>query len=113
MEAGGGAPIDVVPLGPAIWFSLLGINWWVFIALGLFHFRPRPFVTTDYVMASVGVALGLFYFWVGAAVYRRRRYILDCAFVCGGFGLLSFPFGTLISILLISSLIARKHDFTR
>ncbi len=101
------------PLLPTIWFSLLGLNWWGLTTLALIFLRPHPLTQSDYVVGSIGGVLGLFYLWVGVAVYQRRRYILDCAFVCAGLGLLSIPIGTFFSVLLISSLMSRKHDFTR
>jgi len=85
----------------------------VLITLAVHYFRPHPLATGDYVVWSIGMVVGCFHFWVASAVYRRRRYILDIAFVCAGLGLLSFPIGTIFSILLLSSLMARKHDFTK
>jgi len=101
------------PLLAAIWFCLLGLFWMLLMALALKFLRPHPLVTSDYIVGSVGIALAGFYFWVAFAVYGRRRYILTPAFVCAGFGLLNFPIGTALSILLLSDLMARKHDFTK
>ena len=57
--------------------------------------------------------MGLFYFWVGYAVYKRRAYIWNIAVACAGIWLLGIPSGTVISLLLISNLIAARHSFTR
>jgi hypothetical protein len=100
------------PLFPTIWFSLIGISWCVLILLAINFLRPHPLISSDYVVGGVGILIAIFYFWVAYAVYRRRRYIIDIAFVCAGLGLFSFPLGTLFSILLLSSLTARRHDFT-
>jgi hypothetical protein len=98
---------------PAIKFILLGILW-ILLAVGaLVYMRPHPLTGTDYMVGSIGVAIGIFYFWVAIEVLRRRRYILTCAYVLAGFGLLNFPFGTLIAVVLLSDLVARQHDFTR
>ena len=86
------------------------IGLYVFVKL---YLRPSPLTTSDYVVGGIVGLLGLFYFWVAYAVYRRKRYIVDVAFACAGIGLLSFPFGTLLSVLLISSLMSRRHDFTK
>jgi hypothetical protein len=101
------------PLFPTIWFSIVGINWCALITLAVIYLRPRPLTTTDFAVVGIGLLMGLFYFWVAYAVYRRRRYIIDIAFVCAGLGLLSIPLGTCFSIMLLSSLMARKHDFTK
>ncbi len=85
----------------------------VLITLAIHFLRPHPLATGDYLIWSIGMVVGCFYLWVASAVYRRRRYILDIAFVCAGLGLLSFPVGTVFSILLLSSLVDRKHDFTK
>jgi hypothetical protein len=100
------------PLFPTIWFFLVGISWCTLITLAVAFLRPRPLVTPDYVVCGVGFLLAIFYFWVACAVYRRRKYIFDIAMVCAGLGLLSIPIGTCFSILLLSSLMERKHDFT-
>jgi hypothetical protein len=101
------------PLLPAIWFTILGLSWIGLMVVALAVLRPHPLTTSDYLVGSIGLGLGAFYFWVAYAVYRRRRYILTAAFVCAGFGLLSFPIGTAFAALLLSSLMARKHDFTK
>lgn len=101
------------PVLPTVWFCVLGVNWWVLITLGLIYLRPHPLSSGDLCVGTVGGLVGCFYFWVAYAVYHRRRYIIDVAFTCAGFGLLSFPVGTLFSILLLSSLMSKRHDFTK
>jgi len=101
------------PLLPTVWFFILGVNWTVLITLAVIYLRPRPLIAADFVVTGIGLLIGLFYFWVASSVYHRRKYILDVAFVCAGLGLLSIPLGTLFSILLLSSLTSRKHDFTK
>lgn len=101
------------PLLPAICFVVLGVGWVVLMALALKLLRPHPLVRSDYLIGLVGVGFGLCYFWVAYAVYRRRKYILTTAFVCAGFGLLNFPIGTVLAVFLLSSLVARKHDFIK
>lgn len=98
---------------PTLWFSILGVHWFVLTALGLVYLRPHPLGPSDFAVATLGGLLGVFYLWVAYAVYRRRRYILDAAFACAGLGLFSFPVGTCFSVLLISCVIKRKHDFTK
>jgi hypothetical protein len=101
------------PLLPTIWFSLLGLNWIALTILALIFFVRHPLSISDLLAGSCGVALGLFYFWVAYAVFCRRKYILDIAFACAGLGILSIPVGTILSLFLVSSLMARKHDFTK
>jgi len=101
------------PIFSTIWFSLLGVHWFILVGLVLILWRPHPLSTNDLLVGSCGGLLGLFYFWVAYAVYHRRQYIFDIAFVCAGLGLLAFPFGTGLSILLLSNLTARKHHFTK
>ena len=101
------------PLFPTIWFSIVGLNWMALSSLAMIFLRPRPWAPGDYVVWSIGMAMGAFCFWVAYAVYHRRRYILDIAFACAGISLLSFPVGTVFAIMLLSSLMARKHDFTK
>jgi len=83
------------------------------MSLALKFLRPHPLIRSDYLIGLVGVGFCLFYFWVAYAVYRRRKYILTTAFVCAGFGLLNFPIGTVLAVVLLSNLTARKHDFTK
>ena len=101
------------PLLPTVWFCVLGVNWWVLTTLGLIYLRPHPLSAGDLGVGAVGGVVGFFYFWVAYAVYHRRRYIIDIAFACAGLGLLSFPVGTVFSILLLSTLMSRRHDFTK
>ncbi len=101
------------PLFASIFFCLLGLGWMALMVLALKFLRPHPLTTSDYIVGSVGIALAGFYFWVALAVFQRRKYILTAAFVCAGFGLLNFPIGTALSILLMSDLAARKHEFTK
>lgn len=101
------------PLFPTIWFSLIGINWIVLIELVLIFLRPHPLSTSDIVVGACGELMGAFYLWVAYAVYRRRKYIIDVAFACAGFGFLSFPLGTMFSMFLLSDLMIRRHDFTK
>jgi hypothetical protein len=98
---------------PAIKFVLLGLLWISFIVVALIIYRPHPLTTTDYLVASIGVAIALMYFWVAIEVLRRRRYILTIAYVLAGFGLLNLPFGTLVAFVLLSELVARQQDFTK
>jgi exosortase/archaeosortase len=92
---------------------LLAITWPTLIGVGLTYLRPHPLIATDYAVGALGILLGLFYFWVAYSVYHRRRYILNVAFACAGLGLLSFPAGTLFSILLLNNLMSNKHNFTK
>jgi hypothetical protein len=101
------------PLLPAIKFILLGILWILAVVGALAYLRPHPLTNTDYMVASIGFALGLVYFWVAIEVLRRRRYILTAAYVLAGFGLINFPFGTIISVVLLSELVSRQQDFTK
>jgi hypothetical protein len=101
------------PLFPAIKFVILGVLWILFMVLALLFFRPHPLEQSDYMVGAIGVALGLFYFWVAYGVFCRRRYILTPAYVCAGFGLLNFPVGTVFAVLLISDLVSRQQEFTK
>jgi hypothetical protein len=101
------------PLLPTVWFCVVGVNWWVLTALGLIYALPHPLKVGDFCIGALGGLVGCFYFWVAYAVYHRRRYIIDVAFACAGLGILSVPVGTLFSILLLSSLMSRRHDFTK
>ena len=64
-------------------------------------------------MGALGVILGLFYFWVAYGVYTLRRYILTPAYACAGLGLLGFPAGTLLSVLLLTNISSLRHEFTK
>jgi hypothetical protein len=101
------------PLFPAIEFTILGVLWILFMVMALVLFRPHPLEQSDYMVGAIGLALGLFYFWVAYGVFRRRRYILTPAYVCAGFGLLNFPLGTVFAVLLISDLVSRQQEFTK
>jgi hypothetical protein len=101
------------PLLPTIWFLLSGLNWIALTILALIFFVRHPLSTSDLLVGCLGVALGFFYFWVAYAVYCRKKYIIDIAFACAGLGILSIPVGTILSLFLVASLMARKHDFTK
>jgi hypothetical protein len=58
-----------------------------------------------------GVLLGVLYFWVGFAVFKRRQYIWHLAVACAGIGLFALPMGTIFGLLLLSNLFAARHDF--
>ncbi len=101
------------PRFATIWFSVLGVIWIGFTFVALDRWRPHPLGPADYAVGALGCLFGCFYFFVASAVYHRRKYIFDVALVCAGLGILAFPLGTLISLLLISNIAPRRHDFTK
>jgi len=101
------------PIFSTVYFSLLALHWIALGTVGLYYLRPHPLSDADYFVGGLCVIMGLFYFWVGYAVYKRRAYIWNIAVACAGIWLLGIPSGTVISLLLISNLIAARHSFTR
>jgi len=101
------------PLFATIYLSLIGLQWVALFTLVLVYLRPHPLVPGDIFMGALGMCVGGFYLWSARGVYMRRRYIYTPAFACGSFGLLGFPFGTVLSILLLTNLAAHRHELTK
>jgi len=101
------------PLYASLYLFLIGMQWVALFSMALLYLRPKPLVTADYFMGLLGMCLGGFYLWTAWGVYHRRRYIYTPAFAAASFGIVGFPCGTLLAVLLIIDLSAHRHEFDK
>jgi len=96
-----------------VYFVLLALHWIALGTVGISYLRPHPLGYLDLFVGAVCVAVGLFYIWVGYAVFKRRAYIWNIAVACASIWILGFPTGTLLSLLLITNLLSARPRFTK
>ena len=96
-----------------LYFFLLGLHWVAFGFLGTHYVRKHTFDEIAFAIWAFCILMGLFYLWIGYAVYKRRSYIYNMALACAGIWLIGFPVGTIVSVLLLTNLADSRHTFTK